>query len=146
MGVESKPPPQGTDGPEYKSVLFVEQTPDGELARRLREVLQRLSPVMGFAVKVVERNGRTLQSKFQQSSLWEGAHCGRDKCITCNQGSEKVEQCTRKSLLYENICGACNPDAGSKEEVKGSNGDIPTIYVGETSRTVQEREFNIGLQ
>ena len=69
MGVEPKTPPQGTDGPEYKSVLFVEQTPDGELARRLREVLQRLSPVMGFAVKVVERNGRTLQSKFQQSSL-----------------------------------------------------------------------------
>ena len=50
-----------------------------------------------------------------------------------------MEQCTRKSLLYENIFGACNPDAGSKEEVKGSNGDIPTIYVGETSRTVQER-------
>ena len=35
--------------------------------------------------------------------------------------------------------GRCDNNAGSKEEVKGSNGDIHTIYVGETSRTVQER-------
>ena len=41
--------------------------------------------------------------------------------------------------MYENICGTCNTEAGSKEEVKGSNPDVPSIYVGETSRTIQER-------
>ena len=43
--------PKGAKSPVFKSVLFVEQTPDGELARRLREVLQRLTPVMGFSVR-----------------------------------------------------------------------------------------------
>ena len=48
--------------------------------------------------------------------------------------------CTRRSLVYENICGVCNEEAGGKEEVKGgSNPDIPLIYVGETSGTIFER-------
>ena len=60
--------PKGAASRQFKSVLFIEHTPDGELAKRLREVLLRLSPVMGFTVKVVERNGGALQNKFQQSS------------------------------------------------------------------------------
>ena len=50
-----------------------------------------------------------------------------------------MEQCTRNSLLYENIRGACNKGAGGKEEIQGSNPEIPSIYVEETSRTIQER-------
>ena len=125
--------------PKYKSVLFVEQTVGGELSRRLREVLQRLAPVMGFTVKVVEWAGASLQSNFPQASIWEGAHCGRELCITCNQGADEMEQCTRKSALYENVCGICNKGAAGKGAVKGSNPDIASIYVGETSRTIQER-------
>ena len=125
---------------EQKSILFVEQTREGELGKRLREVMQRLAPVLGFSIKVVERVGSNLKSKFPQSSLWEGTMCGRAKCITCNQGAEVLVPCTRKSLVYENICGICNEGAGGKEEVKGgSNPDIPSIYVGETSRTIFER-------
>ena len=125
---------------ELKSVLFVEHTKDGELSRRLREVIGRMAPMLGFSVKVVERTGRTLKSCFPQSSLWEGVHCGRPQCITCNQGAETLAPCTRKSLVYENICSECNPGAGGKEEIKGG-GDPgrPSIYVGETSRSIQER-------
>ena len=47
--------------------------------------------------------------------------------------------CTRKSLVYENICGDCNKGAKGKDEVVGSNPDVPSIYVGETSRTIFER-------
>ena len=95
--------------------------------------------MMGFSVKVVERAGATLKSRFPQASIWEGAHCGRDLCVTCNQGAEKIEHCTRKSLLYENICGLCNEGAGRNGEVQGSNPEIASIYVGETSCTIQER-------
>ena len=126
--------------PEYKSVLFVEQTVGGELAKRLRELLHRLAPVMGFAVKVVERMGATLQSRFPQSGIWEGTQCGRNTCITCNQGAEQIEQCTKRSAVYENVCGLCDEGAGGKGAAKGgSNPDIPSVYVGETSRTIQER-------
>ena len=69
-----------------RAVLFVEQTPYGELAKRVRELLQRLEPTLGFRLKVVERTGRSLQSLFGQTNLWRGAHCGREPCITCDQG------------------------------------------------------------
>ena len=42
-------------------------------------------------------------------------------------------------MVYENICAACNVGAGGKEEVTGSNPDIPSIYGGVTSRTIFER-------
>ena len=47
---------------QARTVLFVEQTPGGELAARLRELLARLEPMLGFKVKVAERCGRTIQS------------------------------------------------------------------------------------
>ena len=122
-----------------KTVLFIEQTPMGELGRRLRELMNRLAPILGFTVKIVERNGSSLKSHFPQSSLWDGAPCGRTTCITCTQGAEVLPPCTRKSLVYENVCSTCNPGAGAKRELEGVDPNIPSIYVGETSRTIQER-------
>ena len=122
-----------------KTVLFVEHTAMGELARRLRELMGRLAPIMGFNVKVVERTGSSIKSLFSQSSLWDGAQCGRDACITCTQGAEMLPPCTRKSLVYENVCSICNEGAGAKKELTNINPEIASIYVGETSRTVQER-------
>ena len=81
---------------EQQSVLFVEQTVDGELAKRLRELMIRMNETIGFSVKVVERAGSTLKSKFLQSRLWEGMQCGRNECITCNQGAEFLAPCTKK--------------------------------------------------
>ena len=34
-----------------KTVLFVEQTPMGELGRKLRELVTRLTPILGFNIK-----------------------------------------------------------------------------------------------
>ena len=126
-------------GGEPKTVLFVEQTGMGELGSRMRELMTRLTPILGFSIKVVERAGSSLKSHFPQSSLWDGAPCGRETCVTCTQGAEVLPPCTRKSLVYENVCRLCNPGATSKGELEGVNPTIPSIYVGETSRTVQER-------
>ena len=124
---------------EQKSVMFVEQTEMGELAKRLREMVTRLAPIMGFSVKIIERTGSTLRSKFPQSSLWEGAPCGRSDCVTCLQGAEFQVPCSRKSMVYENICGVCNKGASGKDEVVMEDPTIPSIYVGESSRTIRER-------
>ena len=43
-------------------------------------------------------------------------------------------------MVYENICNVCHVGASGKEEISGgSNPDIPSIYVGESSRTIFER-------
>ena len=95
--------------------------------------------MMGFGVKIVERNGSTLRNQFPQSNLWEGEHCGRDLCITCNQGAEFPTPCTMRSAVYKNVCAVCNQGATGKEEIKDMDTEFPSLYVGETSRTVQER-------
>ena len=58
-----------TEQPAPKTLLFVEQTNDGELASRLRELVRRLSPTIGFSIKIVERAGSPLRSRFPLASL-----------------------------------------------------------------------------
>ena len=120
----------------------MEQTRDGELSKRLREVIQRLAPTFGFRIKVVERAGMSLRNKFPQANLWEEAKCGRSKFTTCNQEGEPLPPCTKKSMVYDNICNLFNEGARGKEEViGGSNPIVPSIYIGESSRTIFERAW-----
>ena len=120
-------------------MLFVEYTRNGELAGKLRELTKRLAPIMGFCIKVVERTGSSLRSQFPLNNLWDGQKCGRTDCTTCEQGAEMLPNCTKSSLVYENVCGACNPGASEDKELRTVKDDVPTIYVGETSRSIYER-------
>ena len=47
--------------------------------------------------------------------------------------------CTKSSLVYENLCKLCNPGAGSQKELEVVKTEVPSLYVGETSRSVYER-------
>ena len=114
-----------------KSVFFVENTEEGELMSRMKELMRRLTPSLGFKIKIVERSGSSLRSKFPLSTLWEGTKCGRQDCTTCNQGGEKLPPCTRTSVLYENVCSKCSKEL---EDVKEGS-----IYIEESSRTIYER-------
>ena len=69
---------------EVKTVLFVEQSPGGELAKRMRETLRNMEHTLGFKVKVAERTGQALGSKFPLNTLWDGAKCGQGDCTTCD--------------------------------------------------------------
>ena len=124
-----------------RTVLFVEHSRKGELASELRGLMSRLPPTLKFGVKIVERTGTALRNMFGQGSLWDGAQCGRGQgeCVTCHQECEVLPPCTRVSLVYENICTKCNPDAGGKKEIKKIKDDPPSVYIGETSRSIQER-------
>ena len=66
-----------TEEQEFKTVMFVEFTKNGELAKNMRELLARLEAVIGFRVKVVERAGASLKSLFPTNNLWDGQKCGR---------------------------------------------------------------------
>ena len=136
---EPRTNPSEEDEIKTRSVLFVDQTPQGELASRLREVLRGLEGAMGFRIKVVERTGATIRSNFPLTKLWEGQKCGRDPCIPCSQGLEELPPCNKTSLVYENICIVCNPSATNKGELKDYDPLVPSIYVGETSRSTRER-------
>ena len=110
---------------ETKTVLFVEYTEGGELASRLRELMKRLAPALGFNIKVVERAGAALKQKFPVTNLWDNAKCGRSSCVTCEQGTESIQPCYKSNLVYENVCKQCNTGAVADKEQEKYRNDIP---------------------
>ena len=50
-----------------------------------------------------------------------------------------MPDCTRASVVYESVCVYCNPMAASKGELKEVKEGGPSLYVGESSRSIQER-------
>ena len=57
--------------------------------------------------------------------------------MTCTQEAEMLPQCTKSSVLYENVCGKCNGGAAAKKELKEVKDG--SLYVGESSRSIYER-------
>ena len=129
------------EGEPARTVLFTEQTEGGDLAKRLRECLLRLQPFLGFSIKVVERSGSSLKGKFPLNNLWEGTKCPRKDCITCTQQAEFLPTCTRRNVLYENTCVLCNPGAGDKKDKGENTTKYPSVYVGESTRSIYERSL-----
>ena len=122
-----------------RSVLFVEHTPGGELAKRLREQLLRMETLMGFHIKVIERTGTKLKDLFSLTNVWGGMKCERGDCTTCNQECEDLPDCTRRSVVYESICARCNPEVKGTGPLRTPKEGTPSIYVGESSRSLYER-------
>ena len=123
-----------------KSVIFTEQTPGGELAKGLRELIGRLQHLIGGRIKIVERTGTPLKDLFPLTNLWEGEGCGRGECYPCKQGGEEIPRCKRRNIIYESICAQCNPEAAKKGPLKKyDGGGTPSLYVGETARSLMER-------
>ena len=93
-----------------RSVLFVENSRDGELARRLKGVVERIQHILKFRIKVVEKSGTPLKLMFPLNNIGGEEVCGRPECITCTQeGEGRKPPCTRRRVLYENVCRLCNP-------------------------------------
>ena len=120
-------------------MIFVEHTPGGTLAKNLRSLLERLHHHLGCKIKVVERTGSKLKDLFPLTKLWEGTGCGRKDCFPCRQGTEELQDCKRRNVVYECICTTCNPAALKKGSLKKYDSSNPSLYVGETARSLQER-------
>ena len=80
-----------------RTVLFVENTKEGGLARKLREVVERIQHILGYRKKVVERSGTPLKLLFPLGGLGEDDRCGREDCIPCGQeGQEGRTRCRKR--------------------------------------------------
>ena len=121
------------------SVMFVEQTPGGKLAKSLKEAEHRLTVLAGFKIKIQERGGTKLQQLLPNTNPWSGNSCGREDCVTCMQEGETKQNCFKRCVVYESICNICNKEDSTKDsdnKKKGweglvDNREFPSIYVGE---------------
>ena len=77
---------------------------------------------------------------LSNKNLWQGSACGRKHCHPCKQVSERREECSKENVLYESRCIECNGmEKGKDEAITKDSRDSPSIYVGETSRSLMER-------
>ena len=94
-----------------QAVLFVQFTENGELASRIREVIQKLKPWTGINLKVIERVGEKLEDIIHKSNPWENSDCKREDCFTCLSSSKcdepNYKNCQKRSVVYQTWCQTC---------------------------------------
>ena len=82
------------------------------------------------------------QGLLSNKNLWSGQGCGRTKCFPCKQEGERKQECKVRNIVYESECSLCT---GEKNETgPGTEASLrkegePHMYVGESSRSLQER-------
>ena len=147
---------------EIKSVVFVQQTKDSKLIKKLREAEEKLGETTGYRIKFVEKVGEKLVDILCQSNPWKGNRCNRDKCLLCDTkeetGKGKKQACNTRNITYETWCGTCEDK--EKERIEKEMGEEDNTenrkepkggrsrkekevrlhkYVGETGRSAFER-------
>ena len=68
------------------SVLFVDSTKGGMLAKRFREEERRLGQMTGYNIRVAEMSGMPLSRLLPSTNPWGPGDCGRADCPVCDQG------------------------------------------------------------
>ena len=127
--VKKKTTTKSEAAPEIVTVLFVSQTPNGELARRLQKAESEISKLTGERVKIVERGGTQVKQILHKSNPWASGNCNRKKCLPCINGDGK-QNCFEKNVVYDISCLSCS----SKESP-----NKPAKYTGQTSLSLHER-------
>ena len=110
------------------AVLFIERTPNGGLAQRLRQKETEINQIGTKRIKIVERNGDQIQAMLTKSNPWGEPKCDRRDCISClTSERDRGGECRDSNIVYKSTCKICK-ETGDK-----------TSYVGETHRSLFER-------
>ena len=104
-------------GGEYKSVMFVNTTPNSELKNRIQKSARKYK----IPIKVVETVNTSIKSTLQKSNPFGKFNCGRPDCRICSNGCEM--NCRMRGVVYQLMCKEC----------------IKILYRGQTARSGYER-------
>ena len=97
---------------KQRALTIVPATPNGELAKALKEVAERESEV-GVKFKVVEGGGRTVKTVAKKSNPKASPGCGYPDCMVCQDGQGSGGNCLRTKVQYEVRCRTCPADTPS---------------------------------
>ena len=107
------------------SPIFVPPTPNGELARQLKEIAETEAED-GVQFRIVETGGRSVKSVVQISNPTATAGCVNTGCLACKTGRGVGGNCQKSSINYQIDCQLCPADERS-------------TYIGETARNLLTR-------
>ena len=109
----------------YIAPIFVPASPKGELAKRMRKVVED-EKKGNIKFKIVEMGGKTLKRELQKSNPTATPGCSKQDCVGCRLEKGGGGQCHKNNVNYEIECKLC----------QDSN---PTVYIGETARNLYTR-------
>ena len=150
-----------TDGRtvEIKSIIFVQETKNSGLIKKLRETEEKMAATSGYRIKFVERCGDKMVDILTQSNPWKGKDCEREGCMICitrtETGKGMRQSCSSRNVTYETWCSNCEEEEERKKEEetekewdekatkgvekKGRKQIRLFKYIGETGRSGFER-------
>ena len=105
--------------------IFVPPTPNGELAKKLREIAEKEVDA-GVKFKIVETGGSSIKSQLQKPNPTASPGCEEPDCLPCKNGRGTGGNCRQSNVEYEFECQLC------PENSRG-------VYLGETSRNLYSR-------
>ena len=105
--------------------IFVPPTPEGQLAKAIRDIVDREAED-GVRFKIVESGGASILSKVQKSNPTATAGCDSADCLPCQTGRGGGGDCRSCGVNYQIECQLC--PANSK-----------SLYIGESSRNLYSR-------
>ena len=82
----------------YKSIFYVDATPDGSLANDCQKILHRCH----LPVKVMEKTGDSIKRLLTKSNPFKTGNCDDDVCPICLR--ECGINCRASGVVYENYC------------------------------------------
>ena len=86
--------------------IFVPPTPGGELAKAIREIVNREAEA-GVRFKIVESGGASILSKVQKSNPTATAGCDIADCLPCQTGRGEGGDCRSCGVNYQIKCQQC---------------------------------------
>ena len=103
---------------KYQTVMFIEYTEGSELARRIRDKLEKIEKVGRLKVKIVERAGDKIVDLLHRSNPWNDADCKRKDCLICESTgeNERKGKCKKRGVVYETYCKTCGLITEDTEE------------------------------
>ena len=99
-----------------ETVMFVDATPGGALAKQFRDTLTSC----GLKIRVVERTGDSIKSLLTKSDPFRTQTCDPNSCGVCS-AFPKIS-CKTRDAVYKITCKGCGE-----------------FYIGETSRSIGQR-------
>ena len=122
-------------GGEYTSVLVVQPTPNGELAKNIREKIGGIRAPDGGKTKVVELGGDVLTKGLFKGDPFRKSGCPFDR--TC--GIDKKGNCMQQKAIYELRCKICM-EIKEEAERNGNRGEIIiATYRGQSGCSCHKR-------
>ena len=113
----------------YKTVMFVDATPNDELIKALRRTEEKFMIDQDHRIKFVSKSGTKLINLFQKRDPFQ-RNCDLSDCAPCaalKDDPSKLSDCKVNNVCYSSVCTNCDEEGKRR------------VYHGETARNLHIR-------